>query len=59
MGIDQFQTGRGIMKECGCKPGTPDNGWKEVRSNECIRREIESWGRITAWMRNGERVKSV
>lgn len=45
--------------KCGCKPGTADNGWKETRSDECIRREIASWGLVRAWLVNGERAKNV
>lgn len=39
--IDKVGTVRRANKatSCGCKPGTYANGWREVRSAECARKE--------------------
>lgn len=29
--------------ECGCKPGSHENGWHEKRSIECVEKERQAW----------------
>jgi hypothetical protein len=40
---------------CGCKPGTYEDGWQEVRSEACQRAESEAFARSIdagyAWAR--------
>lgn len=35
-----------MMAKCGCRPGTEENGWQEVRSQACIDAEMDSWRRM-------------
>lgn len=34
-----------MLSECGCKPGTYENGWQEKRSEACVRAEREAFAR--------------
>jgi hypothetical protein len=34
------------MADCGCKPGTYENGWHEVRSEQCWQAELDAWQRM-------------
>ena len=34
-----------MIAECGCHPGTSENGWHETRSEECRQVEREDWAR--------------
>lgn len=47
------------MTTCACRPGTADDGWHEVRCEACIAFEMEEWGRVIAWSRNGDIVKEI
>ena len=31
------------VADCGCKPGTRENGWMEERSEACQKAEFASW----------------
>jgi hypothetical protein len=34
------------MADCGCKPGSYEDGWQEQRSEACEKAEMAGW----AWM---------
>lgn len=42
--------GRSIM--CDCKPGTYHDGWREVRSAECVEAELKALGLVITWALN-------
>lgn len=36
--------------DCGCRPGTPENGWQEIRSEKCLQVEMNEWARFMAYV---------
>lgn len=37
------------MTNCGCLPGTYENGWHEIRCEECVAEERAAWERALDW----------
>ncbi len=49
-----METSRRI--DCGCKPGTYETGWHEVRCAECVNIEMDAWREmISRWETEGGR----
>lgn len=48
-----------MSASCGCKPGSADDGWQEVRCIPCVKAELDAWGQVFAWHRNGDIVKHI
>lgn len=47
------------MTECTCKPGSHEDGWREERCDACVKAEMDAWGQVIAWHRNGDVVKRI
>lgn len=47
------------MNRCDCEPGCREDGWQENRSEACIQAELDAWGQVIAWHRNGDIVKRI
>jgi hypothetical protein len=40
------------VTDCGCHPGTEENGWHEIRSPECREQEFQEWVRLLRCVRD-------
>jgi hypothetical protein len=47
------------MSICACRPGTHEEGWQEKRCEACVKAELDAWGQVIAWHRNGDIVKRI
>jgi predicted RNA-binding protein YlqC (UPF0109 family) len=48
-----------VSDGCSCRPGAHEDGWREQRCEACIAVEMEEWGHVIAWSRNGDIVKRI